>query len=97
MTNEGWVELSSFTGAGSDIAANMLIAHLESEQIPARRFPLQTPATRLAGVMDQPIVVLVPEEHEAAARRVLTEKPFDAAQGQDVTDEQSATAGDATD
>jgi hypothetical protein len=75
MKTEGWVELTRFTGAGGDLAANMLMARLESEQIPARRFPLQTPATLIAGVIDQPIFIMVPDEYESAAREMLEAAP----------------------
>ena len=71
MEMDGWTQIAQFTGFTSDFDASVLLSRLESEGIPASRFPLQAPSTILAGITDQPIYVLVPHEHKDAAEALL--------------------------
>ncbi|MFP3904139.1 MAG: hypothetical protein ACLFWB_07875 [Armatimonadota bacterium] len=71
MNDEQWVEVARYTGSDADTQANLLISHLESEDIEAKRIPIQTPATTMAGVFDQPIQVFVRPSDEDAAREIV--------------------------
>ncbi len=73
METEGWVPIAEFSGSDSDLEANMLIARLEADDIPATRFPVQAPSTILVGIMAQPIVILVPKDRENDAEAVLAD------------------------
>lgn len=72
MTDQGqWVEVARYTGSDADTEANLLISHLESEDIEAKRTPIQSPTTTMAGVFDQPIQVYVRPTDEDAAREIV--------------------------
>ena len=71
MSDEGWVVVAQFTGSDADVEANMLMAYLESAEIQVKRLPIQSPATVLAGAMDQPVVLFVPEELEQEAKEAI--------------------------
>ncbi|MFO7948714.1 MAG: hypothetical protein R6V19_18080 [Armatimonadota bacterium] len=71
MSNQQWVEVARYTGSDADTEANLLITHLESEDIEAKRVPVQPPATTMAGVFDQPIQVFVSPSDEDKARKIV--------------------------
>lgn len=68
---EQWVEVARYTGTDADTQANLLISHLESEDIDAKRTPIESPATTMAGVFDQPIQVYVRPSDEEAASEIV--------------------------
>ena len=69
--SDQWVEVARYTGTDADTEANLLISHLESEDIEAKRTPIQSPATTMAGVFDQPIQVYVRPSNAEAAREIV--------------------------
>jgi len=79
MQDEGWVVIARISGLGSDFEANMLIARLEAEDIPAVRLPVQAPTTAMGGLVHEPIRILVPQDKEEAANALI-----DASQEEDV-------------
>ena len=77
MDRQEWKPIAKFSGTDSDVEANMLIARLQADGIHATRFPFEAPATVLAGLMDQPVIILVPQSEEEAAQAVLDDYKAD--------------------
>lgn len=77
MDRQEWKVIAQFSGSDGDLETNLLIARLTAEGIQATRFPFQAPATIMAGVSDQPIIVLVPEAEVAAAQAILADYEAD--------------------
>ena len=71
MQVEGWVVVARISGPGNDFEANMLIARLEAEDIPAVRLPVQPPTTAMGGLVHDPIRILVPQGKEEAANALI--------------------------
>jgi len=71
MQVAGWVVVARISGPGNDFQANMLIARLEAEDIPAVRLPVQAPTTAMGGLVHEPIKILVPQDKEEAANALI--------------------------
>ena len=71
-----WVVVARFAGFDCDTAADIAVGLLESNEIPAMRFP-----TKIGMIYDgafaalQPVKVYVPPDREAEARELLEERP----------------------
>ena len=67
-----WIVVAQFSGFDCDTSADIAIGLLESNEIPAMRFP-----TKIGMIYDgaiggmQPVRVLVPPDREAEARELL--------------------------
>jgi len=77
MDRQEWKAIAKFSGSDGDLEANLLIARLSAEDIHATRFPFEAPATIMAGVVDQPTIVLVPATELEAAQAVLDDYQAD--------------------
>ncbi len=73
MQDEGWVVVARISGLGSDFDANMLIARLEAEDIPAVRLPVQAPTTAMGGLVHEPIRILVPQDRVDDAKSMIAD------------------------